>query len=306
MHPVIARGRRSPSLRRTLTAVLFASAVAACSGGSSGSGTGGSVPIDDSPLTPTNAAGLWTIHYEWSGTPPAAWTTFWGTAASGDRQVAIPSESQKRGMFGAETDWGFAPMTSVADSGNVTWTFSLNSSKGPFTLDFEGTGTGAKLSGTAKVSNDSSVSATWTATKVGTAFMTAANLAGDWTVDFQWSGRTPGQLLVTCDGAGACKIPGGQAGGPKTDDNGTATVSGNQVTLKFSNATHLGVATSDAVVWGYMDSTDGNTGIWTATRGRPSSSSSSSGGGGCTADVDCGSCERCERTTGNCVARLTC
>jgi hypothetical protein len=29
-------------------------------------------------------------------------------------------------------------------------------------------------------------------------------------------------------------------------------------------------------------------------------------GEGCTADADCGSCERCERSTGNCVARLSC
>lgn len=30
------------------------------------------------------------------------------------------------------------------------------------------------------------------------------------------------------------------------------------------------------------------------------------GDGGCTADVDCGSCERCERSSGNCVSRLSC
>ena len=29
-------------------------------------------------------------------------------------------------------------------------------------------------------------------------------------------------------------------------------------------------------------------------------------GGGCTADADCGQCERCERSTGNCIARLSC
>jgi hypothetical protein len=28
--------------------------------------------------------------------------------------------------------------------------------------------------------------------------------------------------------------------------------------------------------------------------------------GGCTADVDCGSCQRCERSTGSCIARLSC
>lgn len=34
--------------------------------------------------------------------------------------------------------------------------------------------------------------------------------------------------------------------------------------------------------------------------------SGSSGSGGCTADVDCGSCQRCDRSSGQCVARLTC
>lgn len=35
---------------------------------------------------------------------------------------------------------------------------------------------------------------------------------------------------------------------------------------------------------------------------------SGSGGGddGCTADSDCGSCQRCERSSGRCIARLTC
>lgn len=33
---------------------------------------------------------------------------------------------------------------------------------------------------------------------------------------------------------------------------------------------------------------------------------SGSNSGGCTADVDCGSCERCERSTGKCLTRLTC
>ncbi len=31
-----------------------------------------------------------------------------------------------------------------------------------------------------------------------------------------------------------------------------------------------------------------------------------SGSGGCTNDVDCGSCERCERSTGRCITRLNC
>jgi hypothetical protein len=33
---------------------------------------------------------------------------------------------------------------------------------------------------------------------------------------------------------------------------------------------------------------------------------SSKNGEGCTADADCGRCQRCERSTGNCVSRLSC
>jgi hypothetical protein len=31
-----------------------------------------------------------------------------------------------------------------------------------------------------------------------------------------------------------------------------------------------------------------------------------SGGGGCTANSDCGTCQRCELSTGRCVAKVTC
>lgn len=36
------------------------------------------------------------------------------------------------------------------------------------------------------------------------------------------------------------------------------------------------------------------------------SSGGGGGGGGCSADSDCGRCQRCERSTGRCISRLTC
>lgn len=261
-------------------------------------------PVDATPISASNAAGLWKLHYEWNGAAPPAWQTFFGSAATGDLEVAVPSETQKRGMFAAETTWGFAPMSSIAEGGKITRSFSLTGSDGKtFTLDFAGTGTGSSLEGNAKQSDDGAATARWSASKVAGSLVAEKGLAGDWTLDFQWSRRTPGQLLVTCDDSGTCTIPGGQDGGPKQDDVGVAKVNGNQIELSFSNAKHVGVVTSKGVVWGYMDSTDGNTGVWTAKRGKPAPAAETDG---CTADVDCGSCERCERTTGRCIARLTC
>ncbi len=263
------------------------------------------IKVDSGPVSAENATGLWQLHYEWESTPPEAWTTFFGSATSGDLSVAIPSESQKRGMFAAETSWGFAPMISTIADGEVKWSFSMNDRSGrTFTMDFAGSGTGAELSGSTTLSNDKSASATWTAKKVTSVMITPKDLAGDWTLDFQWARRTPGQLLVTCDASGNCKIPGGQDGGPTSDDAGVATFDGNQLTLAFEGSTHVGVATEKGLLWGYMDSTDGNTGVWKASRGKPVVEDEKREG--CTANVDCGSCQRCELSTGRCVARLTC
>lgn len=48
--------------------------------------------------------------------------------------------------------------------------------------------------------------------------------------------------------------------------------------------------------------------LWTAEHGniRAAGGGSSGGGSGCTADADCGHCERCERTTGSCLSRISC
>lgn len=49
--------------------------------------------------------------------------------------------------------------------------------------------------------------------------------------------------------------------------------------------------------------------LWHATPGDVNAAGVNhrpNGGGGCSADSDCGSCQRCERSMGNCIARLTC
>lgn len=283
-------------------ALVGAMALLACSGNDDDKDTALATPerANSEPVTATSAVGHWSLHYEWEKPPPEAWVTFFGSSLTGDRDVAIPSATQKRGMVTANTAFGFGPMTSIVEDGAVTWTFHFNDDA--FRLDFTGKGTGASLSGEAKFSNDATT-ARWTATKVTTIAIPPEKLAGDWTFDYQWSGRTPGDLLVTCDANRTCRVPGGQPGASKTDGVGTASFLGNQVTLKYPDSTDVGVAISDSLIWGYMDSAT-STGVWTATRGKPASSGSDTHG--CTADVDCGSCERCERTTGNCISRLVC
>ena len=56
---------------------------------------------------------------------------------------------------------------------------------------------------------------------------------------------------------------------------------------------------------------DGNGVIYDESDNALWATGTNEGGGGeeesgCTADVDCGSCERCERSSGNCVSRLSC
>lgn len=65
--------------------------------------------------------------------------------------------------------------------------------------------------------------------------------------------------------------------------------------LRLENSGELAVMSDSAV-------------LWQSTPGELDAAGSSGGGssGGCTADADCGSCERCERSTGNCIARLSC
>jgi hypothetical protein len=288
-----------------LVTPLLLGAVMACSGGDGDdqAANDGASTADSAPISMTSAAGLWNLHYEWSGAPPAEWTMGFGPA-SGDRHVAFPSPAQKRGILQSDpSPFGFAPMSSTAEDGSIHWSIIGTGPNGPFSIDFTGTGTGSTLSGEAK--SNGGASAKWTATKVSAPLLPLEELAGDWTIDFQWYGRTPGELLVQCTAAGSCTIPHGQDGGPATDDVASVTTTGNQIVLKFQSSTHFGVPISNDVVWGYMDSTEGNSGVWTATRGAPSGGGGDDGDG-CTADVDCGSCERCERTTGTCIARLTC
>ena len=130
---------------------------------------------------------------------------------------------------------------------------------------------------------------------------------GSWDVDFQWSGRTPGELTMVVAADKTAKILAGDGVGATT---GTWSVTGETITWSFADgSTFAGAPTASCAIGaGSMKNTAGKLGKFTASKGGSASSSSSSGGActGCTADSDCGSCERCERTTCSCIARLTC
>lgn len=130
---------------------------------------------------------------------------------------------------------------------------------------------------------------------------------GSWSVHFQWSGWTPGELTMEVAADQTAKI---LAGGGVTATTGTWSTSSDSITWSFADGSRFtGNATAScAIASGHMNNTAGNTGSFTADKG----DTTSSGGGddgkcdGCTADSDCGRCERCQRSTCSCVARLTC
>ncbi|MCC6810420.1 MAG: hypothetical protein IT381_23515 [Deltaproteobacteria bacterium] len=59
--------------------------------------------------------------------------------------------------------------------------------------------------------------------------------------------------------------------------------------------------------WDYSGSTTPQKWSWTGTRtGTTPDDRPTTSGGGCTANVDCGTCYRCELSTGKCLAKLVC
>src|SRR5690348_4080991 len=126
---------------KMLVSLFAVLATVACGSSSGESGDPNGPANDDTPVTATSAAGLWKMHYDWGGSAPDEWKQAFGAGASGDVDLAIPSDTQKRGMFTAATDWGFAPIASFVENGEVKWSVVFNGGK--ITLDFTGKGTGS-------------------------------------------------------------------------------------------------------------------------------------------------------------------
>ncbi len=128
---------------------------------------------------------------------------------------------------------------------------------------------------------------------------------GSWSVQFQWSGRTPGELTIEVAADKTAKIPAGDGVGATT---GTWSTSDDTITWSFADgSTFYGSATASCSIGtGHMKNTAGKLGSFTASKGGAAGSGGSEACTGCTADSDCGSCERCQRTTCSCIARLTC
>lgn len=129
---------------------------------------------------------------------------------------------------------------------------------------------------------------------------------GSWNVHFQWSGRTPGELTMEVAADRTAKI---LAGDGVTATTGTWSTSSDSTTWSFADGSRFtgSASASCAISSGHLSNTAGTVGSFTADKG--GASSSGGGGGecdGCTADSDCGHCQRCERSTCSCVARLTC
>jgi hypothetical protein len=105
-------------------------------------------------------------------------------------------------------------------------------------------------------------------------------------------------------------IGGGEKGGP-APSNGTVVIDDGAVGTRITWPFPAGDYTAWYLVndeYSSLGSVDFSTtcpssapGCDTAGFGKPSG-----GDEGCTADSDCGSCQRCERSSGRCIARLTC
>ena len=108
---------------------------------------------------------------------------------------------------------------------------------------------------------------------------------GTWDVSFQWSGRTPGQLVLVVSNGKVQQLTGPGVGAA----TGTLSTSGDDLTWKLSDGstwTGLADATCDDIAMGSMTSSSGNNGTFVAQK------QTTSGGGGCTTALPSGSYSR--------------
>jgi hypothetical protein len=138
----------------------------------------------------------------------------------------------------------------------------------------------------------------------------SCSAVGTWDVSFQWSGRTPGELVIDVSD----KSVNVHAGPGVMAQSGTVTFdTGKYVAWQFPDKS-VWSATMDAsccvTTMGMMLDASNNVGSFMGRKNASGCSSGSSQGDdgptGCTADADCRHCERCERSTGMCLTRLTC
>jgi len=109
---------------------------------------------------------------------------------------------------------------------------------------------------------------------------------GSWNVQFQWSGRSPGELTMEVAADNTAKILAGDGVGATT---GRWSVSNDSITWSFADgSTFSGSATASCSIGaGQMKNTAGKVGSFTADKGGTSGSSSEKKE--CTSDGQCSS-----------------
>jgi hypothetical protein len=115
---------------------------------------------------------------------------------------------------------------------------------------------GTCLAGTACGSGGS------TAGEMGNQSMTSSSLVGVWTLDFQWSGRTSGVLILIISPDQTCQ----QLSGPGVSaTSGTVSVSGNTATWVLEDGTTWSGTTSGNTIAGTMINSSGGMGVFNGT-----------------------------------------